>query len=932
MADTADPNADLDASRIGAGPAAPRFWLGTLTIAGLGLLWRVIYIVIKQVGWHSTDACGGEQLCGDAIYYYAQARANHSGQFFQDPFNAGMPAADHPPLASLVLTPVSWLTSNVAAHRGTMALAGTGAVIVIGFLARRVALGGDEGLRDRADIIGWIAAAVAAANANLWMNDGLVMSESVAALGIAVSLLLVYRFRDDPTLARAAWLGAGVGVTMLARAEMALLIPLVVLPVALASRGLRWLQRIGRFALVCGLALLVLVPWSLWNATRFERPVLISTNDGITLIGANCYPSYYEGGIGFWLLPCRDEAVAKLDPSLDQSQVSAELREEAVEFVSKNKRRIPEVAEVRVRRIWNAFYPHQMVWLNTGEGREGWASWVGIYTADALLVLSAFGALWLWKRRVAIWPLVATAVIASVTAILFYGIVRFRLPADIAMCVLAAVAIDELARRMSAWWRERPERRAERARRHGVIDTENTPMGREEVSAGDHFPCLDAFRGLAMTLVLVNHAAYSTGFINRGLAADAPWQESFFGPFLARTDLGVTAFFVLSGFLLFRPFARDMLLDRPVPDHRALKTFFRRRVLRIFPAYWVALFGIAVIFGLHIAGIKSWIANIFLLPAVGVPAQVCEGSTCRVAYGVTQSWSIGIEVTFYLVLPFIAIAIHRLSRRREGSARIAVMLGAVGAIYLVAVAFRLVVVFTDPSWARESLLWLPMYLDIFAAGMAVAVLSAAVKAGHPLPRAGEWLASHPAVCWSITGAVFVFMAFLPLARQPFGLNGHEYLARQFLYGIGSVIWLWPAVFGDQTKGRLRHFLSSRPMVYLGAISLSFYLWHLNILEAVKDWTIPDYSQLQELAANPPPGNVLAPVATFTGNFLVVAVLTWVISFFVASVLYRAVELPFLKLRDRPIRQLLDRPTPPAAPAPITGHHAAARAAVHAEKG
>jgi peptidoglycan/LPS O-acetylase OafA/YrhL len=558
------------------------------------------------------------------------------------------------------------------------------------------------------------------------------------------------------------------------------------------------------------------------------------------------------------------------------------------------------------------------VFLNTGEGREAWASWQGVWMADALLALSAMGTFWLWKRRVPVWPLVSTAVIASVTAVVFYGIVRFRLPADIAMCVLGAVAIDELARRSMAWWRARPERvvaRQERAerRRAAKAEPDNTPEGKTEVSGGAHFPCLDAFRAIAMTLVLLNHAAYSTGYISRSQLPDATAMQKVVGPILARTDLGVTAFFVLSGFLLFRPFALKILAGGELGG---LKTFFRRRVLRIFPAYWVALFGIAVIFGLHIVGIKSWIANIFLLPALGAQAQVCDGNTCHVAYGVTQAWSIGIEATFYLILPFVAMGIARLARRREGLSRVGVMLGSVAALYLASVAFRLVIVFTNPSWARESLIWLPMYLDIFAVGMALAVISAGVTSGLRMPDVIGRIADHPALCWGVVGLIYAFMAWLPLASEPFGLNGNEYLARQFLYGTGSAIWLWPAIFGDQSKGRLRAFLASRPMVYLGAISLSFYLWHLNILEQVKDWTVPGYSQLQNLAAHPPPGNTLAGVATFTGNVVVVALLTWLISLVVASVLYRAVELPFLRLRDRPLKDLVQRdPIPDPAPAP-----------------
>src|SRR5262249_38808404 len=388
------------------------------------------------------------------------------------------PAADHPPLAALVLTPVSWLTNNsIMAQRLTMALLGTATIIVLGLLGRRV--GGDR--------VGWLAAAIAVVNANLWMNDGLVMSESVAALCIALTLLVLYKFHDSPTWRWTLWLGLICGVTILARAEMALFIPIAILPVALLARSLPLGQRVARFFVVGGVALAVLAPWSLWNLTRFERPVPISSNDGITLVGANCAPSYYEG-VGFWNLNCRLAADAKLPPNADQSVVSAQYRDEAFQFIRDNKRAIPHVAEIRLRRLWNLYYPDQMVWLNQGEGREQWASWTGVYMADVLFLLSIFGAVWLWKRRVPVWPLLATAVIASVTAVVFYGIARFRLPADLAACVLAAVAVEEIARRVRSWWRRNVRPRSSLPSAADLVEAEaearTSPPGVTERSAG----------------------------------------------------------------------------------------------------------------------------------------------------------------------------------------------------------------------------------------------------------------------------------------------------------------------------------------------------------------------------------------------------------------------------------------------------------------
>lgn len=428
-----------------------------------------------------------------------------------------------------------------------------------------------------------------------------------------------------------------------------------------------------------------------------------------------------------------------------------------------------------------------------------------------------------------------------------------------------------------------------------------------ERSGGTHYPCLDAYRGIGMTMVLLNHAAYSTGFILR----DTPLAEAL-SPFIARLDISVPMFFVMSAFLLYLPFVKAALTDRPPLPTR---TFYRRRALRLLPAYWFALVALGLLVGLHIASWLGWISNAFFLQAVGVPAQVCDDrGQCHVAYGITQAWSLGVEATFYLLLPLYASLMARLGRGRSVAARMGVQLGGLALLYAAGTAFRAYVVLAEPSWAEQSLLWLPMFLDLFAVGMAMAVVTAGLSAGRVLPRAGRWLADHPLTCWAIAGAIFLAVTRMPYPAQPFGLrdtSGYsDYLPRQFAYGLASVIWLWPAIFGDQSQGVLRRILSSRPLVYLGAISLSFYLWHLVIIEKVKEWTTPGYDLILERARNPRPGNTLDAVGTFTGSYLKVAAISWVLSFLVATVLFRLIELPFLRLKDQPLANIFRRPGTP----------------------
>ena len=441
------------------------------------------------------------------------------------------------------------------------------------------------------------------------------------------------------------------------------------------------------------------------------------------------------------------------------------------------------------------------------------------------------------------------------------------------------------------------------------------PGGVVERAGGVHFPGLDAYRAIGMTMVLLNHAAYSTGYISQN--DDAGGLRELVADVVARFDISVPMFFVMSGFLLYRPFATAALGTGRTPR---LRTFYQRRALHIVPGYWAALAGLAVLaaltpaFDLGIDGVGAWIGNLLALPAFGVPVETCSGDSCHVGYGITQAWSIGVEITFYLLLPLYAAGIARLAGWRPGGAatRPGVLVAGTAALWATGTAFRVLVVVIEPSWARQSLLWLPMFLDLFAIGMALSLLSARYGADGP-PGLVARLAAHPAACWVAAAAVLGIMTRFSPPDEPFGLNGAEYLPRQLLYGLASALWLLPAMFGDQTRGRLRAVLASRPLVYLGAISLSFYLWHLALIAVAKSWTVPGYDELVAIAADPPPGNALAGVATFTGSFPLVAAIAWVLAVAVASAAFRLVELPFLR-RKAPARARSAEADPAGPPA------------------
>ncbi len=236
--------------------------------------------------------------------------------------------------------------------------------------------------------------------AGLFVNDALVMSETLATLAVALAILLAYRVGRSPTWGNAAWLGAACGLAMLARAELGLLLPCMVLPVALFVRAFTVWRRLLLVLVACAAAGLVVSPWLVANLTRFDEPVLFSTNDGLTICGANLHRTYYGSGTGLWALDCAGFPV----PKGDRSVVSNALRKDGLHFVRTHLGRVPVVVAVRIGRVWSLYAPGQMADYNRNEGRPVWASWLAFASFWVLVPFAVAGGVLLRRRRVPITP------------------------------------------------------------------------------------------------------------------------------------------------------------------------------------------------------------------------------------------------------------------------------------------------------------------------------------------------------------------------------------------------------------------------------------------------------------------------------------------------------------------------------------------------
>jgi 4-amino-4-deoxy-L-arabinose transferase-like glycosyltransferase len=423
--------------------------LAIITLLGLGV--RVGYVAGFK--WDGS-------LAGDELFYNGEANSLSRGGGFVDPFVALDPsqprreAADHPPLTVVVLAPVSWLghrlspggNNNANAHRLTMALVGTATVAALGLLGRRVA----------GDGAGLLAAGLAALHPNLWMNDGHVMSESLAVLAVVGALLATYRCLREPSWQNVVLLGAVCGIAALARAELLLLAPALALPALLVGH-LRSGDRWRKVALAATATLVVIGPWVVFNMARFDRPTFLSTTDGQTLLGANCDPAYGGIGLGLWHLECLRYI------SGDQSQVNAFQRDEAVRYARDELHRAPVVVAARVGRVWGVYAPSYMIDYGEGEGRERWATAAAVWLLYPMAALAVVGGLSLRRRLDLLWPLLVPVALVTLVAATTYGHIRFRSLAEPSLVVLAVIGILWLAERVgvrgagqTAWVRSQP--------------------------------------------------------------------------------------------------------------------------------------------------------------------------------------------------------------------------------------------------------------------------------------------------------------------------------------------------------------------------------------------------------------------------------------------------------------------------------------------
>jgi peptidoglycan/LPS O-acetylase OafA/YrhL len=370
------------------------------------------------------------------------------------------------------------------------------------------------------------------------------------------------------------------------------------------------------------------------------------------------------------------------------------------------------------------------------------------------------------------------------------------------------------------------------------------------------FPALDGMRIIAASAVVVQHVAGKTG---------TSFAPGFWPSALSHLEVGVTVFFVLSGFLLFRPFPLAATQGRPAPDTRA---YLWRRALRILPAYWVVVAGAMLLLPENANTGADTLLRYFGL------VQIYDDNGFATAYGLDQMWSLCTEVAFYAVLPLLAAALVWSSRRspsRPWPALLTLLgLAVAGLLYLYAAVVW-------PVELYPTNLWLPAFAGWFGCGMALALLTVADRDWGPV-RAARSLGSHLALCWAGAAGLYA-IACTPIAGpHDFSSSATpaEMVIRNVLHMGVAVLLVLPLVLGQERGGLVRRALSGRTAHRLGEISYGVFLVHMPLLWGLYSWL---------------------GVPLLTGGLVPVTLLIWASSVTIAAGLYVLLERPLRRYRS-----------------------------------
>lgn len=380
-------------------------------------------------------------------------------------------------------------------------------------------------------------------------------------------------------------------------------------------------------------------------------------------------------------------------------------------------------------------------------------------------------------------------------------------------------------------------------------DVQATSLEGAQDSAPRYYrPELDILRFIAFMFVFITHR---TDLAPIDQAAH-PWFHAFsqIGVY------GVPVFFLLSAFLITELLERE----RGATGRIDVRAFYARRMLRIWPLYFLVFFALVLLNNvLPGAGANSPAKWLFFMLFAGNWYITFNG---WIEYPVNPMWSLSVEEQFYIVIPFLA----SLGRRVLIAVNLAVLVVAYGVIVYYARGFTAASGFSG-QWTNSF-----VQFQFFAGGMLLALaLRGRQPDWHIATRIGVLAAA--VALWLVASVVFEIKADLPRSTVAASLAG------------------WPLVLAGAALmligllGTPRRFLPG-PLIYLGRISYGMYLIHIFFFWLVYDQFKPRLTRISDAAGLGAWRDTIGMLIAFAATV------------FLASVLYRTVETPFLRLKRR----------------------------------
>lgn len=404
---------------------------------------------------------------------------------------------------------------------------------------------------------------------------------------------------------------------------------------------------------------------------------------------------------------------------------------------------------------------------------------------------------------------------------------------------------------------------------------------------------MDGLRGIAAVTVIAGHVG--------AILAVGVQQPGPLGPLLSVMGQGLTLFFALSGFLLYKPFAKAMMTNGRPP---ALRRYFVNRALRIYPAYLAILLvvclGLGAAYNATLAPDQSldrssepvgFMTDPMLLISNGLLIHSLFPASVRTGLGV--SWTLTVELVFYLVLPLVGFLGHSLLARGRGrnlapawTAPLMILLvGLIGKIVLAQVAQPSTAVEANylhwgGNWSAVLARSFFVHADLFCFGMAAAVAVVALEAGLWKPE------MRPYIAW---GSILAGTAAVAVLKESiFENTGYAAAA-------GAVILFVALSNKVSGPGLAARVLEWAPVRNVGVVSYSLYLWHLPVIWVLvhNGWRFP---------------------ATVPGYWLNLVLVT-AVALLLSALTYQFIEKPALRFKSKPIRVSGKRSaTPNTAPA------------------